>query len=63
MSIISASEELEEDQMDPIDRLMAHVTQSKRGSPVFAMRCSSLEVIATALEHWHAASLSKDIPT
>lgn len=62
MSIISASEPPEEEDSDPIDRLMAHVTQAKRGNPVFAMRCSSLEVITVALEHWHAASLSKDLP-
>lgn len=59
MSIISASSQ-EEGSGDPIDNLMAHLTE-KRTNPVFAMRCSSLEVITVALEHWHAASLSKEL--
>lgn len=59
-SIVSASSMREEGSDDPIDHLIAHVTQ-QRTSPVFAMRCSSLEVIAVALEHWHAATLAKEL--
>lgn len=59
MSIISASEPLE-GSGDPIDNLMAHITE-RRANPVFAMRCSSLEVICVALEHWHANSLAKEL--
>lgn len=29
--------------------------------PVFAIRCHNLEVVATAVEHWHASTLTKDL--
>lgn len=61
LSIISASEAPPEEDEDPIDRLLAHVTQQKRNSPVFRMSCSSLEVICSSLEHWHASTLAKDL--
>lgn len=61
MSIISASDQVSPDEIDPLEQVMAHLTASRKGSPVFAMRCSSLEVITVALEHWHAASLAKEL--
>lgn len=53
----AASPPEEEQQADPVAMLF-----TRRGNePVFAMRCSSLSVIAEALEAWHAHSLSREL--
>lgn len=35
--------------------------QATQGAPIFAMRCQHLEVIAEALESWHAKTLVEGI--
>jgi hypothetical protein len=65
-SLKLTSPQAEDEQVEAVGPMMRMIYGTTSSYPIFAIRCQELDVVAEALEHWHAGVLAKsgreDVP-
>lgn len=61
LTLRSPAEEGQEEK-PPVPTIFGMMMSGPPNYPIFAIRCTQLEVIAEALEHWHSSVLARDVP-